>query len=163
MSQSRLKTLSSAATNNVYKNMKYKYFVLSVILIFIIVVVYMYQSIPDFDPKVKIIEINSNKLNEILYLKKKNWGMTGDAQVIVVSGSEESEFEPDTNKEYVYKGFSPFFYKFNEDTLNLYVSHESKIPSELQTKIIIKQIVLGTYYLRSLDTNQSYQGLKKFE
>lgn len=163
MSQSRLRTLSPAATNNECKKMKYKYPILSVILILIVVVAYMFNSAPEFEPKVKIIEINSNKLNEKLYLKKKNWGMTGDAQVIVVSGSDETEFEPDTNKEYVYNGFSPFFYKFNEDTLQLYVSHESKIPNELRSKIIINQIVLGSLELRRLDTNENYQGLKKFE
>jgi hypothetical protein len=151
-------------TDNVSKNMKYKYLILTGILILIIVViVYLYKSIPDFKPKVKIVEINSSKLNEKLYLKKKNWGMTGDAQVIVVSGSPERDFEPNTNKEYVYEGFSPFFYNFNDDTLDLYVSYESKIPIELHTKIRINQIVLGSLELQRLDSNHSYQGLKKIE
>ena len=82
------------------------------LLIFITFLLYLYFRLPDLGPKVSLVEIYSINFEENIYIKKKVWGLLGNDQVIVVSKSNESSFEPDINREYVFKGLSPFFYNF---------------------------------------------------
>ncbi len=110
-----------------------------------------------------MIEIYSEKYNQKLYIKKKTWGLTVDRLAIVISSSSDKNFIPIPDKEYIYESSSPFYYSFQNDTLNVYVSKESKVPSELKTNIYIKQVITGTLILRKLSKNYRENGLKIFD
>ncbi len=131
-------------------------------IVFIIVgfLIYTYIIFPDLGPTVSIVEITSTNNSEKIYIKKKNWGYTGDSQVIVVSESSEKQFEPNENTEYVFKGLSPFFYSFNNDTLNLFVLSKSKVPN-METNFRIIQSELSGRDLIDLLQTFKEKGLKK--
>ena len=122
---------------------------------------YVYFIITDLGPQVKVVEVYSSNLEERIFIKKKNWGLLGNDQIIVISKSDDKSFEPDSTKEYIFKGLSPFFYNFKNDTLNLYIEKESNVPSELFFKIKINQILLSNLKLMELYSNYKEKGLKK--
>lgn len=134
--------------------------IITIALIIVAILVYTYFVFPNLGPIVRTIEVKSSISQEKIYIKKKQWGLTGDAQVIVVSESSEEEFEPNENTEYVYRGLLPFFYKFENDTLNLYVRKKSGIPNN-KFKVIINQIELTNSQMMELMTTYEQKGLKK--
>lgn len=79
------------------------------------------------------------KSGEVIYLKKKNWGLTFDHQVSVISNSDKNEWKPDSTKEYVFKGLEPFFYKFSNDSLILFTRLNAEVPPNFNSKIQIVQ------------------------
>lgn len=98
------------------------------------------QLVGDFGrPTYRIIPLLSQDKKSTIYIKTKNWGVTGDHQLTVVSTSPKKEFEPDSTKEMIFKGLEPFLYKSNKDTLFLYVWENSIIPENFRSKWIIKQ------------------------
>jgi hypothetical protein len=124
---------------------------------------YLYFNLPDYKPKVSIVSIYSERFDERIALKKKVWGVTGDHQVIVVSKSADDEFQADENREYVFEGFLPLFYRFERDTLHLYVRKASKVPDAMPTKITINQVVLNNTEMIELAEKYRELGLKKIE
>jgi hypothetical protein len=99
------------------------------------------QSVGDLGkPTYRIIPILSQDKKSTIYIKAKNWGVTDDHQLTVITASPEKEFEPDSTKEILFKGLGPFLYKSNKDTLFLYVVKKSHIPEGFRSKWIITQI-----------------------
>jgi hypothetical protein len=143
--------------------MKRIYIVLAFVILIVSLLVYVSKKFPDYSVNVEMIEIYSEKYNQKLYIKKKTWGLTGDRLAIVISSSSDKNFIPFPDKEYIYESSSPFYYSFQNDTLNVYVSKESKVPSGLKTNIYIKQVITGTLILRELSKNYREKGLKTFD
>ncbi|MBB6501108.1 hypothetical protein [Pedobacter cryoconitis] len=99
------------------------------------------QAAGDFGkPTYRIIPILSQDRKFTIYIKAKNWGVTGDHQCTIISTSPEKEFEPDSTREIIFKELEPFLYKSNKDTLFLYVRKKSIIPKNIRSKWIIQQI-----------------------
>ena len=149
--------------NKFMKNCMKTFILIIVILLLIIVafLIYTYFRLPDYQPKVSIIEIYSSNFEEKIFIKRKVWGITGDDGIIVISKSSNKSFEPNTDSEYVFAGLSPFFYSFRNDTLNIYVGKESKKPIEMNTRIKINQIVLTNPEIMKLMENYKEKGLNK--
>lgn len=133
-----------------------------IFLISIFLLTYIYFDIHDLGPVVEIREIRSKNQTDKLYLKKKNLGITGDNQVIVISGSPDKNFEPDSTKNYIYKGLNPFYYSLSNDTLKIITEIESNVPKELKTSIVIQQISAGYMKLQELRKNYKEKGLEIF-
>jgi hypothetical protein len=133
-----------------------------IILIPIFLITYIYINFPDLKPVVEIKEIRSKIHTDKLYIKKKQWGITGDHQLIVISGSPDENFEPDSNKDYIYKGLEPFYYSFSNDTLKITANIESNVPKEMKTSIVIQQISTGYMKLQELRKNYKEKGLEIF-
>ena len=125
---------------------------------------YIYFDIRSLNlsPIVTVVEIKSYKFNESIYIKEKAWGLPADHQFIFVSKSPTKEFDPDTTQGLVFYGDS-FFYKFVNDTLNLYVNKESPEPKDFKTSIKVNQINLTNSELMDLWESYRAKGLKKFE
>ena len=143
-----------------------KKFLITIIILASIVIsiaVFFYASIPDLKPTFSTVEIRSDKFNEAIYIKKMVWGLTGDHLVIVISKSSSKEFEPDSQKEIVFYGADYFFYKFVNDTLNLYVRAESSQPKDLKTNIKINQIELTNPQMMDLYKDYGIRGIKKID
>ncbi len=79
---------------------------------------------------------------EHLYLKKLNWGITGDSQILAISKDDSDVIDKNSKDEYILEGLQEIFYKQNKDTLTLYVRNKFKIPKFFNTKVIIRQVVL---------------------
>lgn len=91
--------------------------------------------------------------------------MTYDNQIIIISTSPKKKFKPNPLTDYVYEGLSPFYYKFNRDTLFVYTMILSKVPQNLRSKIKIVQLELTNEEMMHLIKNNQYksEGLNTFE
>lgn len=94
-------------------------------IIAIAVAIYFFSQLPYYDPDVKVIEIYSRTYDEKIYIKKEVRGITGGYSIIVISNSPDHNFEKNKNTDYIYEGLTPFFYKFENGTLNVFVRSES--------------------------------------
>lgn len=89
-------------------------------------------------PIFKYQELSSSKGTKI-YLKSKNWGLTFDHQLSVISNNSSQKWEVDSLKDYVFPGLQPFLYEFKNDTLFLYPSVLCKKPKDFQSSIPVIQ------------------------
>jgi hypothetical protein len=108
------------------------------------------------------IAILSKKLDEVLYLKGKAWGVTDDKQVIVLSKSEENNFDVSPNDAYIFKGLSVLFYEVQGDTLRIYLEEMSPVPYNFKTGFKIEQHQLANPELMQLYKTYQQKGIKKF-
>lgn len=143
-----------------------KLFIIVIVSLAVIVLAFLwcaYTRLPDYKATISKVEIYSNNLDERIFIKEKVWGVSANHRVIVVSKSPENDFQPNENCEYVFKGSLPFFYKFENDTLNLYVRRKSTVPEKLSTNIQINQIVLSNPEMMALMDNYGEKGLKTIQ
>ena len=91
-------------------------------------------SAPTYN-RVELVSGNNNKL----YIKSKNWGVTGDHQLTVISIEDEREFEIDSTRQIIFNGLEPFLYKVSNDTLFLTLRQKSKIPDGFNSRWTIIQ------------------------
>lgn len=75
-----------------------------------------------------------------LYLKSKNWGLTADHKISVISTKREMEFQPDSISEYIFYGFDVIIYKTENDTLKIYSTQKPKIPPKFESEINVELI-----------------------
>lgn len=95
---------------------------------------------------------------EDIYIKKINWGITGDAQKTAISTSKRNIFD-DQESDYTYNGLTELFYKTSGDTLLLYVRDEFKRPGRWDSDIIVKQIVLDNpQFMHLFDEERNCSG-----
>src|SRR5690349_21711483 len=78
--------------------------------------------------KTEIFEVVSHDKKSTLFIKRKIWGLTLDSQLTVISTSSGEIHDPDTTKDYVYKGLAPFVYQLHADTLMIYTLHPASVP-----------------------------------
>jgi hypothetical protein len=131
------------------------------VVIIIIVLVIIRKKTPDFKPIVSVTPVYLEKNDNTLYIKKKNWGLTGDYQVIVLSTNLNKDFSPNKKTEYVFEGLSPFFYKVDNGILTLYVRKVSEIPEIFNLKDFVKQEELTNQEMMTLFDNYKDKGIKK--
>jgi hypothetical protein len=81
----------------------------------------------------------SNK-KTFLYLKSKNWGLTADHKISVISTKSDFEFQPDSISEYIFHGFEGIIYKAENDTLKIYSTQKPKVPPKFESKINVELI-----------------------
>ena len=77
-----------------------------------------------------------------LYLKKDNWGISGDGQIMALSTSKTSDIDKDSEVDYILEGLTQIFYKQDRNTLILFVRTKFKQPKRFKSGIIIKQVEL---------------------
>jgi len=75
-----------------------------------------------------------------LYLKSKNWGLTADHKISVISTKHEMEFQPDSISEYIFHGFDGIIYKTENDTLKIYTIKKPKVPPKFESEIKVEII-----------------------
>ncbi len=75
-----------------------------------------------------------------LYLKSKNWGLTGDHKISVISTKSDLEFQPDSISEYIFNGFGGILYKVESNTLKIYSHQKPKIPPKFESEINVELI-----------------------
>lgn len=84
----------------------------------------------------KIINFPNKKTK--LYLKSKNWGLTGDHKISVISTNPDKEFQPDSISEYIFESFEEIIYYVERDTLKIYARQFPTIPEKFDSEIQIK-------------------------
>lgn len=88
-----------------------------------------------------------------LYLKSKNWGLTGDHKISVISTKSDFEFQPDSISEYIFHGFGEIIYKAEINTLKIYSHQKPKIPPKFQSKVNVELI--------EVENNEEWDKMKK--
>ena len=147
--------------------MRKEMIILLSVAILLITYVVFYFLVPkkDYDVAVYVVELSSPTTKSKLFLKKKNWGMTGDGQVIIISDNGDKNFELDSARNYIFNGLSALYYRIENDTLSIYVAKASTVPANLKTSIVVKQVELENADMMRLIENNNYkkQGLKIIE
>ena len=92
------------------------------------------------EPIFKKEEINFPKEKTSLFLKSKNWGVTGNHKVTVISTKADLKFKVDSLSDFVFKEFTDIIYKKNNDTLKIYSHYEPTIPAKFDSKIEVEFI-----------------------
>jgi hypothetical protein len=131
-------------------------------VIIIIVLLMIFKSTPILKPVVEINSVHFDKANDTIYIKKKNWGITGDYQIIVLSTDPNRDFKPNKEKEYVYEGLISLFYKMENDTLTLYVSKAVEVPEDFKLNDFILQKELTNQEMMNLYETYKEKGIQKF-
>ena len=85
--------------------------------------------------RVEFVSVDNDKL----FIKSKNWGVTGDHQLTIISTEEEREFEIDSTRQIIFNGLEPFLYKVSNDTLFLMLRQKSRIPDGFNSRWTIIQ------------------------
>lgn len=142
-------------------NMRVVLIVMILIIITVIAIFYIAAPREGDDVHYNVVEISS-KGGYKLYIMKKVWGLTSDGQVIVISDSPDKKLNIDSSRQYIYNGVNSFFYKYQNDTLTLYISKIASVPVNLKTSIIVKQVELENPDMMRLIENDHYkkQGLE---
>jgi Zn ribbon nucleic-acid-binding protein len=85
--------------------------------------------------------------NDSLCLTTKNWGLTSDKQLTIISKTcyNDHSLKYDTSSSYVFDGLSPFLYQINFDTIIVYISHVnfSHTPSRFISKMKLVQVKMN--------------------
>ena len=114
-----------------------------------------------YEPIINTVKITSST-GENLYLKSKNWGLTYDHQLTVISmSSVQTWTEPDSMKEYVYKWLEPFLYEFKNDTLFIYCNTKAPTPNSFTSNIKVIQKEVDNYSDLIYKVNNGLGNLKK--
>ncbi|NTD97007.1 hypothetical protein G6M24_07695 [Agrobacterium tumefaciens] len=130
-----------------------------IVSLILVILLFFYLSFPEKDEDVQfeVVNVYSKRLKSKLFIKKLIWGMTSDNCLITISNSNQKENEPDENKNYIYKGLSPFLYKISEDTLSVYVREISETPKNFSTRFKIIQTELDNSEMMELIENDNYK------
>ncbi len=145
--------------------MKGKVIIATVVVLVLTFVLFVYvdnKTTNVFSSTITKEVIASKKFNEVLYLKGKAWGVTDDKQVIVLSKSEDDNFDVSPNEEYIFKGVSVLFYEVQGDTLRIYIEKKSLVPDNFITGFKIEQHQLANPELMHLYKTYKQKGIKKF-
>jgi len=110
-----------------------------------------------FQPNYSRVELISNKDKSVIYIKSKNWGVTGDHQITVITTNEEREFEPDSTEEYIFNELGPFLYRVKGDSLILNVRSKANIPNNFKSNWKIEQIETENPEMQDLWINPDYK------
>ena len=94
--------------------------------------------------------ISSNTIKgskDSLYIITKNWGVTGDNQLTIISPTNDksSDLSSDSTTRYVFRGLDPFVYRFKNDTLLLLVrnGYTASSPTMFSSSIKVVQNNIG--------------------
>ncbi len=145
--------------------MRSRVIIATVVGIVVTVVFFIYfdkRTTNAFSPTIIKETITSEKLDEVLYLKGKTWGVTDDKQIIVLSKSEDNNFDVSPSDEYIFKGVSALFYEVQGDTLRIYLDEMSPVPGNFKTGFKIEQHQLENPELMQLYKTYKQKGIRKF-
>jgi hypothetical protein len=111
----------------------------AIVIIVMITCLFLFNVYSDtFEASYNRVELNyQGKPN--LYIKIKNWGVSGDKQITVITTENETQFEVDSSNQIVFDGLEPFLYRQERDTLILYVRREVIVPAGFNQEWIIIQ------------------------
>ena len=107
-----------------------------------------------YSPTYNRIELVSTGKQK-LFIKTKNWGVTGDHQMTIITTDDQEEFIIDSTKQVIFKGLDPFLYKVSSDTLFLTLRQKSRIPANFKSHWTIIQTEVDNPTMMNSMTNLS--------
>ncbi len=143
-----------------------KIFLLSIPLIILLFVGWFYFAISglsyDYSPSFEKVKFTNSENSDSVFIKKKVWGISANSQVIIISRNGEVPFSPDSINDFVFNSWAPFLYKFENDTLSVFIRLASNTPANFKSDIKIEQIVLSNPEMMNLIDNYKEKGLILF-
>ncbi|WP_148041376.1 hypothetical protein [Rufibacter immobilis] len=132
--------------------------IISIIIVLAVVFLVAVSNLADsMGPTYSQVELVYEKSNSKLYLKSKNWGVTGDSQLTVISTDNEPEFEADSTADIIFHGLSPFLYQVRKDSLILFVRKKAEIPNGFKTNWTIIQNEINNPEMMEYRTSPAYR------
>lgn len=128
-----------------------------------VTIAYFVIKIPDFEPVVRKFQISTPNAVEPIYVTAKNWGVSYDHQMILISTGKKEGVMYDPETDIKYDGLSPLFSKFSGDTLQLFVRVASKIPDNFYAKVPIRQFILTNVEMQRLVRNYKRLGYTRLD
>lgn len=120
--------------------------VVCTLFLIILIAIQANKTISEIDeigkPLFKKKQLNFPNKKVSLYLKSKNWGLTGDHKITVLSKNPQQEFHPDTTSEYIFNGFEEIIYCIEKNTLKIFSWQSPKKPEKFDSEIQIKWILI---------------------
>lgn len=136
-----------------------KVFITFLLLLVLIVVVVLWIYIPGEDTftQYKTIEITTTNKEAAVFIKQKVWGMNADHRLVYITTNKDENVGPNENTDYIFKGFSPLFYKQSNDTIYVFCSVASITPAKWIKSFSIKQIELSNSETMKLLDKDTYK------
>lgn len=123
------------------------------------VVIYFSKKVPDYEPVFNIV-VFTGSAGDKIYLVEKVWGISADhRQVLITEMRPDGAIITDTN--YVFNGYTPFLYKYDNDTLNIYTQNPSIEKKPFIGGIKVEQNILNNPQMIRLLTEYEEHGLIK--
>lgn len=143
-----------------------KIFLLSIPIALLLFVVWAYLGIsglsPDYSPSFEKVKFFSVGTSDSVFIKSKVWGISSDHQIITISKNGDIPFLADSTNDFVFKGWSPFLYKFENDTLSVFIRSASNTPTNFKSDIKVQQIILSNPEMMNMIDNYKEKGLILF-
>jgi len=117
---------------------------------------------PDYTPSFEKVKFISSETSDSVFLKSKVWGVSSNHQIITISKNGEIPFSPDSTNDFMFKGWSPFLYKFENDTLSVFIRSASNEPENFSSDITVVQKILSNSEMMNLIDNYKEKGLMLF-
>lgn len=134
--------------------MKILYILICIIVLIIFISLFFYKTTVALNnfgkPVYKLKQIKEN-----LFIKEKNWGITSDHRVIVVSTSPKIEFALDSTKDYIINTHE-IYYKIENEIIYIYSLGKASIPKFFNSKYKIKYFELSEVQMMTLIANRKY-------
>lgn len=108
-----------------------------------------------YKPTFRKIEIKYK--NTKIFIKSKNWGVTDDNQITVISSEDDENFNIDKNKHFIFNGLTPFFYKQKNDTLFLFVRTKGHVPKNFKSNWKVIQTEVNNATMMNLYNDKTYK------
>ena len=111
------------------------------------------------NPTISLTRLSGNSKIQPLYFVKKQWGLTGDHQIIALTTREpqEDKWLPNEATDFVWKGSVTVYYQRKSDVLNVWASH---LPDTTQKKLIGVQFIQIRGEMFDELKNQTDQAIK---
>jgi hypothetical protein len=137
-----------------------KYFIVFIIFfLFLIIAIVLWLCIPGKDTftQHKTIEITTANKKVPIFIRQKVWGMNADHRLVYITSNKDENIGPSGNTDYIFKGFSPLFYKQSNDTIYIFCSVASITPPNWTDFFDIKQIELSNPEMMKLLDKDNYK------
>jgi hypothetical protein len=110
-----------------------------------------------YSPTYNKIELLTADSRHKIYIKTKNWGLTDDNQITIITTVDNPEFVIDSTNQIIFEGLTPFLYKTSGDTLLIVVGQRVDIPTNLNTRWTIIQKIVDNATMMTLLTDKKYK------
>ncbi|HEY9259079.1 hypothetical protein [Chitinophaga sp.] len=136
-----------------------KVFIVFLLFVVLIVAILLWIYIPGKDTFIqyKTTEITTTNREAHVFIRQKVWGMNADHRLVYITNDKDEDAGPSENTDYIFKGFSPIFYKQSNDTIYIFCSVASIVPPNWINSFTIHQIELNNQEVMKLLDKENYK------
>lgn len=127
------------------------------LILFVAIVWWVYIPGEDTFMQYKTIEVATSNKEVTVFIRQKIWGLNADHRLVYITNNKGENIGPSENTDYIFKGFSPIFYKQSNDTIYIFCSVASMTPPNWINSFNISQIELSNSEMMNLLEKNNYK------